>query len=113
MTTRNMSEKMRIPTAEPIWRAGSRRGAAGSGAPSMTAAMASMPGLDAGPEVPGAEVGPDDVVQDLPRAGVGQAVLEAVAHLDAHAALLPCHDEKDAVIDPFRPSFHVWKTRTA
>src|SRR5262249_19010012 len=56
--------------------------------------------LNAGPEVSLAEAWPDDVVQDLPGLGVGEARFEAVADLDPHTALLFRDDEEHAVIDP-------------
>ena len=98
--TRMNIEPAKRGSRRPSRSAVPERGRPPAGArPRWPPAMASTAGLDAGPEVPGAEVGPDDVVQDLPRAGVGEARLEAVAHLDAHAALLAGHDEEDAVVD--------------
>ena len=98
MTRRNMSEKTEDP--------GDRARAAAPVAPrsrqrrsETTATMASTPASMPAPKLPGAKMRPHDVVQDLSRAGVGEAALEAVADLDAHAALLPRHDEEHAVVD--------------
>ena len=71
----------------------------GRDAPSMTDAMALTPASMPAPKLPSRKCGPDDVVQDLPRPGVGEPILQAVADLDPHAALLPGHHEEGAVVD--------------
>src|SRR3954452_872539 len=53
---------------------------------------------DAAREIAGAEPRGDPVLDDEPGNSVGKRALEAIAHLDAHLALVRRHDQQHAVV---------------